>query len=164
MFSLKLKPSLLAVLSVVAVTSTVYAADAIKVEKVEVISSTPLPGAGLTIDQISSTVQTVKATDIENSQALDITDFMNRNLAGVHINENQGNPLMPDVNYHGFTASPLLGTPQGMSVYMDGVRLNRAFGDIVSWDLIPKNAISSMQLYSGMDFPYFRRRFLTSNL
>ena len=31
-----------------------------------------------------------------------------------------------------------LGTPQGLSVYMDGVRLNQPFGDVVSWDLIPR--------------------------
>ena len=56
-------------------------------------------------------------------------------MTGVHVNEMQGNPFQPDVNYRGYTASPLLGTPQGLSVYMDGVRLNQPFGDVVSWDL-----------------------------
>ena len=148
MVNVKLKPIVLAVASVLALNGVVYAAD-LKLDKVEVVSATPLPSVGLTLDQMSSNVQSVKAKDIQDSQALDITDFMNRNMSGVYINENQGNPLQPDVNYHGFTASPLLGTPQGMSVYMDGVRLNQSFGDTVSWDLIPKNAISSMQLYSG---------------
>src|SRR6185503_8453192 len=49
----------------------------------------------------------------------------------------------------GFTASPLLGTPQGLSVYMDGVRLNQPFGDVVSWDLIPRSAIGSIALMPG---------------
>ena len=57
----------------------------------------------------------------------------------MHVNEVQGNPFQPDVNYRGYTASPLLGTPQGLSVYMDGVRLNQPFGDVVSWDLIPRD-------------------------
>ena len=61
----------------------------------------------------------------------------------------QGNPFQPDVNYRGYTASPLLGTPQGLSVYMDGVRLNQPFGDIVSWDLIPRTAIASTTLMPG---------------
>jgi len=30
------------------------------------------------------------------------------------------NPFQLDINYHGFTASPLLGTPEGLSVYLDG--------------------------------------------
>jgi outer membrane receptor protein involved in Fe transport len=32
---------------------------------------------------------------------------------------------------------------------MDGVRLNEPFGDVVSWDLIPRNAISSVTLMPG---------------
>ena len=62
----------------------------------------------------------------------------------------QGNPFQPDVNYRGYTASPLLGTPQGLSVYMDGVRLNQPFGDIVSWDLDSADAaIASTTLMPG---------------
>jgi len=127
---------------------TALAAD-LTTDKIEVISQTPLPSIGISINQLPSNIQTVKAKDIEKSQALDITDYMNQNLAGVNINENQTNPLQPDVNYHGYTASPLLGTPQGLSVYIDGVRMNQPFGDVVSWDLIPKNAIYGMQMYSG---------------
>ena len=67
----------------------------------------------------------------------------------VYVNEMQGNPFQPDVNYRGYTASPLLGTPQGLSVFMDGVRMNQAFGDVVSWDLIPKIAIKSVTLVPG---------------
>jgi hypothetical protein len=42
-----------------------------------------------------------------------------------------------------------LGTPEGISVYMDGVRQNQPFGDIVAWDLIPKIAISEVALMPG---------------
>src|SRR6185503_10705437 len=87
--------------------------------------------------------------EIEASGALELSDFMNRRLSGVYLNEIQGNPMQPDLNYRGYTASPLLGTPQGVSVYMDGVRLNQAFGDIVSWDLIPRVAISEVALIPG---------------
>ena len=127
---------------------TAYAAD-LTTDKIEVISATPLPSIGLTLDQFPSTVQNVKTSDLKKSKTIDIGSFMNENLAGVDVNETQGNPIQSDVNYHGFTASPLLGTPQGISVYVDGVRMNQPFGDVVSWDLIPKNAISNMQLYSG---------------
>jgi outer membrane cobalamin receptor len=94
-------------------------------------------------------VQTSTAADLDRSGALDLSDFANRRLQGVHVNEMQGNPFQPDVNYRGYTASPLLGTPQGLSVYMDGVRLNQPFGDVVSWDLIPRMAIASTALMPG---------------
>ena len=83
-------------------------------------------------------MQTAGSADIDASGALDLSDFLNRRFNGVFVNEMQGNPFQPDVNYRGYTASPLLGTPQGLSVYMDGVRLNQPFGDVVSWDLIPR--------------------------
>ncbi|MGD0135388.1 MAG: carboxypeptidase-like regulatory domain-containing protein, partial [Bryobacteraceae bacterium] len=78
--------------------------------KVDVVSETPLAGSDLQINQIAAPVQTASASDIDNSGALDLGDFMNRKLNGVFINEMQENPFQPDVNYRGYTASPLLGT------------------------------------------------------
>ena len=74
---------------------------------------------------------------------------MNRRLNAVHVNDVQSNPFQPDINYRGYSASPLLGTPQGLSVYMDGVRLNQPFGEVVSWDLIPRLAIATTALMPG---------------
>lgn len=119
--------------------------------KIEVVEATPLAGVDLMKEQVASPVQTATAQDIENSGALDLSDFMNRRLNGVYLNEMQGNPFQPDVNFRGYTASPLLGTPQGVSVYLDGVRQNQPFGDVVSWDLIPKDAIAEMVLVPGSD-------------
>ena len=116
---------------------------------VVIVGTTPLPGVGLAKDKIPSAVQTATGRDIERSGALDLSDFLNRSLSGVHINEMQGNPFQADVNFRGFTASPLLGTPQGLSIYLDGVRLNQPFGDVVSWDLIPRAAISALTLMPG---------------
>lgn len=116
---------------------------------VEVIGTTPLPGIGQPRNEIAAPVQSARNGDIERSGALNLGDFMNRTMASVHINEMQGNPFQMDVSYRGYTASPLLGTPQGLSVYMDGVRMNQPFGDVVSWDLIPRTAIASMTLMPG---------------
>jgi outer membrane receptor protein involved in Fe transport len=117
--------------------------------RIEIVGTTPLPGVDLAVDQIAGPVQTGTAADIESSGSLDLADFMNRRLNGVSVNEMQGNPYQPDVNFRGYTASPLLGTPEGLSVYLDGVRQNQPFGDTVSWDLIPKNAISEITLMPG---------------
>lgn len=118
---------------------------------VDVVDTTPLMGVNLDKDQIAAPVQTATAEDMTNSGALDLSDFLNRRMNGVYLNEMQGNPFQPDVNFRGYTASPLLGTPEGISVYLDGVRQNQPFGDVVSWDLIPKNAISELALVPGSD-------------
>src|SRR5450830_357086 len=116
---------------------------------VEVIGSTPLPGIGQPLNEMAAPVQSATSRDIARSGALELGDFMNHTMGSVHVNETQGNPFQMDVSYRGYTASPLLGTPQGLSVYMDGVRMNQPFGDVVSWDLIPRAAISSMSLMPG---------------
>lgn len=118
-------------------------------DKVDVVETTPLAGVGLSRMEIPSPVQLATSRDLADSGALSLADFLNRRLDSVNVNEIQGNPYQPDVNYRGFTASPLLGTPQGLSVYMDGVRMNQPFGDVVSWDLIPRVAISEMALMPG---------------
>ena len=134
-----------------AITRAVTMEIGVQAAKVDVVSETPLAGTNLQINQIAAPVQTATATDIENSGALDLSDFMNRWINGVQVNEMQGNPFQPDLNFRGYTASPLLGTPEGISVYVDGVRQNQPFGDVVSWDLIPKDAIAEMALIPGSD-------------
>src|ERR1043166_422508 len=116
---------------------------------VTVVGTTPLPGVDVLATEIPAPVQTATARDLENSGATDISDFMNRRMNGVHVNDVQNNPFQADISYRGYTASPLLGTPQGLSVYMDGVRLNQPFGEIVSWDLIPRIAIATTTLMPG---------------
>jgi outer membrane receptor protein involved in Fe transport len=124
-------------------------ADEYVAPTVTVIGTTPLPGIELPRDQIPSNVQTLDATTLRDAGGVSIAEGMQRRLAGVSVNEIQGNPYQADLNYRGFTASPLLGTPQGISVYLDGVRVNEGFGDVVHWDLIPRAAIASMTLVPG---------------
>ncbi len=119
--------------------------------RVDVVAATPLPGVDLLLEQIAAPVQSVSADTILQSGALNLADVINKRLSGVFINEVQGNPFQPDVNYRGYTASPLLGTPQGISIYMDGVRMNQPFGDVVSWDLLPRIAIAETTLIPGSD-------------
>ena len=138
----------LAVMALCASTG-VWAQDAAEWPVVTVVGIMPIPSMSQPLSEIPSAVQTANSADFANSQALDLSSFMNQRLGGVSVNEVQGNPHQMDVNYRGFTASPLLGTPQGLSVYMDGVRMNQPFGDVVSWDLIPRSAIHNMTLMPG---------------
>jgi outer membrane receptor protein involved in Fe transport len=117
--------------------------------RVDVVETTPLPGVDLPREKVAAPVQADDNRGIESSNATSYADYLERRVNGVHVNEIQNNPFQPDVNYRGYTASPLLGTPQGLSVYMDGVRLNQPFGDVVSWDLIPRAAIASTTLMPG---------------
>jgi len=138
----KAKIIALAVLSVYVIPATVVAEEQyVGIEEIEVISTTPLQGVGLPVEQVPAAVQVVKGKDLAQQKSTSVADYMNNNLTGITVNETQSNPYQPDILFRGFTASPLLGTPQGLSVFQDGVRVNEPFGDAVNWDLIPVNGI-----------------------
>jgi outer membrane receptor protein involved in Fe transport len=110
---------------------------------------TPLPGLVIDKEQMTTNVQSISDKEIADSKSINITDLMNNSLQSVTINDYAGNPFQQDLNFRGFTASPQIGTPQGISVYLDGVRVNEAFGEVVNWDFIPMNAIASLDLIPG---------------
>ena len=116
---------------------------------IEVVGTTPLPGLGTPVDQVPANVQVKTGEEIETQKSTNVGEFLEQNLTSVTVNNGQNNPFQPDVSFRGLTASPLLGTPQGLSVFMDGVRINEPFGDAINWDLVPQNAVSTINLIPG---------------
>ena len=128
--------------------------ETVELEAMEVVSVTPMQGSGVNIDKIPANVQTVTAGQLQKGQTISLSEYLNRYLGSVSVNEAQNNPLQQDIYYRGFVASPLLGLPQGLATYVNGVRFNEPFGDTVNWDLIPQGAIDSMALYPGSNPVY----------
>jgi outer membrane receptor protein involved in Fe transport len=116
---------------------------------VTVVGTTPLPGLGTPLEDVPANVQILTSRGLSREHHATATDYLTQNAGSVSGNAAQGNPFQPDIAFRGFTASPLLGTPEGLSVFQDGVRVNEPFGDVVNWDLIPQSAISSIQLIPG---------------
>ncbi|WP_229008442.1 TonB-dependent receptor domain-containing protein [Methylophilus sp. Leaf408] len=126
----------------------------VELDKVEVRAKRfyevgPLPGLGLTKEEIPGNVQSISAKEIKEAHSLSLTDLMNKKLQSVTVNDYQGNPFQMDVQYRGFTAGPQIGTPQGLSVFFDGIRVNEPFGDVVNWDMIPMNALAGVDVFPG---------------
>lgn len=119
------------------------------VQTLTVVGTTPLGDKTVPLDQVPANLQAADAAQMRALQSLNLPDFMGAQLPSVTINQTQGNPYQMTLNYRGFSASPLLGLPQGLSVYLDGVRMNEPFGDVVNWDLIPQQALSDMTLLPG---------------
>ena len=139
-------------ISFLATSLPALAAD--EVEEVTVIGVTPLSGAKLPEEWVPYPVQTIGTEDIDEAQAVDFADYAQRRIPGVIINDAQNNRRQPDLIYRGFTASPLLGLPQGMSMYVNGVRFNEPFGDTVNWDLVSGASVRSMSL-AGSSNPVY---------
>src|SRR6185312_5015592 len=124
-------------------------AEALEMPTVEVVGTTPLPGLGTPTRDVPANVQIYTSGDLASQRQTNVTDYLEQNPTGIASNAAQGNPFQPDISFRGFSASPLLGTPQGVSIFQDGVRINEPFGDVVNWDLIPQSAIASIQLIPG---------------
>ncbi|GAC1330815.1 MAG: TonB-dependent receptor [Beijerinckiaceae bacterium] len=112
--------------------------------EIEVVGQSALASGDSGIDRakIPANVQVLASDDIARSATPNLVDVLNRRLPGVSTTDAAGNPFQSTVTYRGFAASPVPGTPQGLAIYQNGVRINEAFGDVVNWDLIPTIAIN----------------------
>jgi len=108
---------------------------------VTVIGATSPTAPGGSLDRASSAVQSLSEADLAAAGLASLTGALNARLTDVTVGDNLDDPFQPDVIYRGFTASPVLGTPQGLAIYQGGVRVNEAFGDTVNWDLVPAFAV-----------------------
>ncbi|MDD9972178.1 MAG: TonB-dependent receptor, partial [Myxococcales bacterium] len=109
----------------------------------------PAPGATTTMRKTTRNVQHLRLEVFEEAKGPGVHHVLDSRLGSVVLNDVQNNPLQPDLQYRGFTASPLLGSPQGVAVYQNGARLNEPFGDVMQWDLMPEFAIREVQVMPG---------------
>jgi len=113
------------------------------------VTATAIPGATIDIDKIPGNVQILNSDDLIRDGSASLTGALNSNLSSINVNDAIDDAFQPDILYRGFEASPVLGTPQGLALYQNGVRINEAFGDTVNWDLFPDVAISQVELISS---------------
>jgi len=120
-----------------------------------VYPTTPVSGSasssssGIDVDKVPASVNIADVNQIQRTRSLNIADALQKYVPGIIVSEVTGNPFQPDVQFRGFVASPVAGTPQGLAVYQNGVRSNEAFGDMVHWDLIPTAAIRSVTVVTN---------------
>jgi len=115
-------------------------------------AATPVPAAPPPAPALStapSSVIITTAREIADTRQFDIGGALERSTPGVSTNDVLGNPFTPEINYRGFAASPVPGTPEGLAVYQNGVRINEAYGDTVNWDMIPTVAIDRTAIVTG---------------
>ena len=113
---------------------------------IEVVGVAPVPGGEIDVNKVPSNVQTIPGSDLAPTRTPSLLDGMVQSIPFVSLSDQSGNAFQRNLDYRGFNASPVPGTPQGIAVYQNGSRINEAFGDVVNWDLIPEMAIARMTL------------------
>jgi iron complex outermembrane recepter protein len=123
--------------------------DSRGLDEIIVVGVTPVPGFKVEKDRVPGNIQALKSSDLTRNGAASVLGALDQQVGAVNLNDTLADPFQPEVLFHGFEASPVLGTPQGMAVYQNGVRINEAFGDTVNWDLIPDIAIDRIDVLSA---------------
>jgi iron complex outermembrane receptor protein len=109
-------------------------------------AAAPADASMISRDKVPSNTEVLTSADFSHDRSTSFLEGLSQYLPGVFIGDQTGNPFQRDVNYRGFVASPVQGTPQGLAVYQNGVRINEAYGDVVNWDFIPEMAIRRLSL------------------
>ncbi len=120
--------------------------DAVHIKKITVMERIFLLGTGFDANNVAASSTVLNAKAIERAGPPNALRALSQQAPGVNLDDAQGNGLAPNLLYHGFQASPLIGNSQGLAVYIDGVRFNEPFGDTVNWDLLPSVAINTINV------------------
>ncbi|HYQ81843.1 MAG TPA: TonB-dependent receptor plug domain-containing protein, partial [Anaeromyxobacteraceae bacterium] len=123
------------------------------VEEIDVSAPTRLPEGRTPADGL--TVQVIGAAELEASGAQTLQEALRR-LPGLNLSDEQGNRFQLDLSLRGFTASPVTGIPQGLSVFVDGVRVNEPAVEEVNFDLIPLEDVERIEIIRGPSAIYGR--------
>ncbi|MFT4057070.1 MAG: TonB-dependent receptor [Novosphingobium sp.] len=100
------------------------------------------PGGAIDLDEAREVDP--QALDVAGKR--DLARALERTVPGLTLAESTGNPWQAAITWRGFSASALQGAEQGMAVYLDGVRFNQPFGDVVLLDVVPEMALANAQL------------------
>jgi iron complex outermembrane receptor protein len=115
---------------------------------IEVVGSIR-PDAGPTVGSgIPARVTTLGAEDVDAYEPRVLSDAT-RQVAGFSTYDDLGSPYKLNISSRGFYSSPVVGLPQGVAVFLDGIRMNEPEASQINFDLLPMDHIQRIEVLSG---------------
>ena len=115
---------------------------------IEVVGSIA-PAAGPTIGSgVPARVTTLDAAQVDAYEPRILSDAL-KGVAGFSTYDDLGSPYKLNLSSRGFYSSPVVGLPQGVAVFLDGVRMNEPEASQVNFDLLPMDHIQRIEILSG---------------
>lgn len=136
-------------LGLIFVTNFLSAEESITTGTIDITTVAPLPGIGVDKSILPSNIQVIKIDEVSDQPGVSFSEYLVNNTPAITLNEIGGNPWQPEIKFRGYTAGSILGNEQGISIYMDGIRQNQPFSDVVLWDTLPQFAFSGSQVVPG---------------
>src|SRR2546428_8008203 len=112
------------------------------------VTGTRLPSTPLPASSVPAAVDVVPGAELRSSRAVSLQDALRR-LPGVTTADQQGNPFQMDLSFRGFSGTSVTGAPQGISVFVDGVRVNEPTVEEFNSDLLALDDVERLELIRG---------------
>ena len=113
-----------------------------------VVTGVRLPTARELARGLAGRTATLHAADLDARGVRSLADALEQ-LPGVTTSDELGAPGQLDVTLRGFQVSPTIGLPQGVTVYLDGVRVNEPDAHEVNFDLLPLEDVDHVDVTYG---------------
>ena len=115
---------------------------------IEVVGSILAPGGPGIGSGVPARTSTITNEQLEAWEPRVVSDLL-AGQPGFSLYDDLGSPFKTTVSTRGFYASPVVGLPQGVSVFLDGVPVNEADAAQVNFDLLPLEHVRRVELLSG---------------
>src|SRR5438067_732452 len=112
------------------------------------VTGTRLPGSPLPVDSVPATVDVIPGETLRATGEVTLQETLRR-LPGVSTADQQGNSFQMDLAVRGFQGTSVTGAPQGISVFVDGVRVNEPTVEEINFDLLPLDDVERVELIRG---------------
>ena len=113
-----------------------------------VVTGTRLPSVHEVVRGLTGRTATLTSSDLDERGVRSLADALDE-LPGVTTSDELGAPAQLDVTLRGFQVSPTIGLPQGVTVYVDGVRMNEPDANEVNFDLLPLEDVERVEVVYG---------------
>jgi iron complex outermembrane receptor protein len=128
--------------------TTARDSTAYELPPIEVVGSIH-PDAGPTVGSgVPARVTTLGAEDVDAYEPRVLSDAT-RQVAGFSTYDDLGSPYKLNISSRGFYSSPVVGLPQGVAVFLDGIRMNEPEASQINFDLLPMDHIQRIEVLSG---------------
>jgi outer membrane receptor protein involved in Fe transport len=115
----------------------------------EIVVIGRLPRLPLPPSSVPAAVQIVDKSELQRPGPLGLPELMADRIPGLTLSDEQGNSYQPDISLRGFQASSVTGVPQGVSVFLDGVRVNEPTAEEINFDLLPTEDLERVEVVPG---------------
>jgi len=113
-----------------------------------VVTGVRLPTVRELARGLAGRTASLDAQDLDARGVRSLADALEQ-LPGVTTSDELGATAQMDVSLRGFQVSPVIGVPQGVTVYVDGVRANEPDAHEVNFDLLPLEDVERVEVVYG---------------